>query len=248
MPTVLEPKETKPQLVTPVSKEPEMFAAEIAMEEKSSGVLPLLFVAALVLVVGGAIVYFVRGANAKLTTPAATTAINGILNSQPPAVIKFSTGTLVSSVNEKATDPHYKLLAKIGILSVQPKAWNSIVSTMTPTGNQLLDTLNGVEKATNKKDNTITYVVPLAQRKLLAINEIKMLNPHMAQVDYTWQWVPNRLGRDFDATSEVVKGFNTWDRQTLINSYGVNFYGSAPTKVRIVLMQTKDDSWKPYVE
>jgi ribosomal protein L11 len=205
-------------------------------------------VAALVLVVGGAIVYFVKGANAKLTTPFATIAINQILKAQPPAVIKFSTGTLVSSVNEKATDPHYKLLAKIGVITVKPKAWNSIYSTMTPAGEKLLSTINGVEKGTNKKDNTVTYVVPLAERKLVEINDIKMINPHMAQVDYTWQWVPNRLGRDFDATGEVVKGFNTWDRQTLINTYGVNFYNAAPTKVRIVLMQTKDDSWKPYVE
>src|SRR5438105_339705 len=97
MPTVLEPKEVKSQVVTPTTTEPELFAAEIAMEEKSSSVLPLLFVAALVLVVGGAIVYFVRGANAKLTPEVATIAVNTILRGQPPAVIKFSTGTLVSS-------------------------------------------------------------------------------------------------------------------------------------------------------
>jgi hypothetical protein len=248
MPTVLEPKDVKPQPVTSATKEPELFAAEIAMEEKSSSFLPLLFIAALVLVVGGAIVYFVRGANAKLTPEVATTTVNTILKAQPPAVIKFSTGTLVSSVNEKPMDPHYKLLAKLGILTIKPKAWNSIYSTMNPAGEKLLSTINGVEKGTNKKDNTVTYVVPLAERKLLAINDIKMLNPHMAQVDYTWQWVPNRLGRDFDATGDVVKGFNTWDRQTLINTYGVNFYTATPTKVRIVLMQTKDDSWKPYVE
>jgi hypothetical protein len=247
MPTVTEPKETKPQLVTPAAKEPEIFAAEIAMEEKSSSVLPLLFVTALILVVGGAIVYFVRGANAKLSPAAATSTINELLKSQPEAVIKFSTGTLVSSVNEKPMDPHYKLLAKLGIVTIKPKAWNSIYATMTPAGEKLLSTLNGVEKGTNK-DGTITYKVPLAERKLVEISDVKMLNPHLAQVDYTWQWVPNRLGRDFDGTSEAVKSFNTWDRQTLINTYGVNFYSAAPTKVRIVLMQTKDDSWKPYVE
>ncbi len=247
MPTVIEPKEATPQLVTPAAKEVDIFAAEIAMEERSSSVLPLLFVTALVLVVGGAIVYFVKGANAKLTPAVASTAINQILKSQPPAVIKFSTGTLVSSVNEKPMDPQYKLLAKLGILTIKPKAWNSIYSTMTPAGEKLLGTLDGVEKGTNK-DGTVTYSVLLAQRKLVAIGDIQMLNPHLAQVDYTWQWVPNRLGRDFDATSEAVKSFNTWDRQTLINSYGVNFYNAAPTKVRIVLMQTKDDSWKPYVE
>ena len=36
MPTVIEPKseESKPQLVPPVSNEPELFAAEIAMEKQ----------------------------------------------------------------------------------------------------------------------------------------------------------------------------------------------------------------------
>ncbi len=247
MPTVVEPKESKPQLVTPLPKEPELFAAEIAMEEKSSSVLPLMFVAGLILVVGGAIYFFVRGANAKLTTPVATTAINEILKSQPPAEIKFTTGTVTSSVNEKPLDPHYKLLAKTGVLVTKPKSWNSIVSTLTPAGEKMLSNINGVEKATNK-DGTVTYLVPLAQRQLVEISNIKMINPHLAQVQYSWKWVPNRLGQEFDASSEAVKSFATWDRQTLISHYGVNFYSAAPTRVNIVLMQAKDESWKPYVE
>ena len=127
------------------------------MEEKSSSVLPLMFVAGLILVVGGAIYFFVRGANAKLTTPVATTAINEILKSQPPAEIKFTTGTVTSSVNEKPLDPHYKLLAKTGVLVTKPKSWNSIISTLTPAGEKMLSNIDGVEKATNK-DGTVTYL------------------------------------------------------------------------------------------
>jgi len=116
MPTVMEPKvneDEKSQPVTP-STEPELFAAEIEMENKSSGFLPLVFIFGLVLVVGGAIFYFVKGARDVLTVPVATTAINKILDAQGPATVRFSTGTVVSSLNEKPMDPHYKLLARPG--------------------------------------------------------------------------------------------------------------------------------------
>ena len=52
------------------------------MESKSSSALPLLLVAGLVVVVGGAIFYFVMGANTKLTTPGATIAVNAILRAR----------------------------------------------------------------------------------------------------------------------------------------------------------------------
>jgi hypothetical protein len=249
MPTVIEPKEqaTQSQPASNAVQEPELFAAEIAMESKSSSALPLLLVAGLVLVVGGAIFFFVKGANNKLTTQGATVAVNAILKGQGVATIKFSTGAVVSSMNEKPLDPHYKLLDKSGVLVVKPKSWNSIYSTLTPAGQKVLNTIDGIEKATNK-DGTVTYVVPLAERKLVSIDNVKMINPHMAQVDYTWRWEPNRLGEQFDASSNLVKSFSTWDRQTLINTYGVAFYSLPASKVSIVLMQTKDDSWKPYVE
>ncbi len=249
MPTMSDPevKEPKPQLVTPAAKEPELFAAEIEMEKKSSNLFPILFVTALILVVGGTIFYFVKGAREVLTKPAATAAVNSILQAQAPATIRFSTGLIVASMNEKPTDPHYKLLTKAGVLATKQKSWNSIVSELTPAGQKLLNEIDGVEKATNS-DKTVTYQVPLAQRKLVAIDNIEMIRPHLARVTYSWQWDPNRLGKEFDASGDLVKGFNTWDRGTLINSYGVNFYSAAPTKVTIVLMETKDGSWKPYVE
>jgi hypothetical protein len=83
---------------------------------------------------------------------------------------------------------------------------------------------------------------------LLQIDKVTMIKPHLARVDYTWKWVPNRLGREFDASGDLVHEFNTWDRATLIKTYGVDFYSGAPTKAGVVLMETKDGSWKPYVE
>ncbi len=249
MPTMSDPevKEPKPQLVTPEVKEPELFAAEIEMEKKSSSLFPILFVSLLVLVVGGTIYYFVKGAKETLTQPVATASVNQILKGQGAAVIRFSTGTIVASMNEKPTDPHYKLLTKAGVLATKQKSWNTIISALTPAGQKLLDGINGVQKTTNS-DKTVTYQVPLAERKLVAIDKIEMIRPHLARVTYSWRWEPNRLGQEFDASGELVKGFNTWDRGTLINSYGVDFYSAAPTHVTLVLQETKDGSWKPYVE
>ena len=250
MPTVIDPKVTEEessQLVAPASKEPELFAAEVEMESKSSSFLPLLLVAGLVFVVGAVVFYFVKGARDVLTVPVATTSINQILAAQGPATVRFSTGAVVSSVNEKPMDPHYKLLAKIGIVTTKPKGYNSLYVNLTDSGEKLLSTISGVQKATNP-DRTVTYLVPLAERKLVDINKVTMIKPHLAKVEYTWKWVPNRLGNEFDASGSLVKSFNSWDRATLIKTYGSDFYSAAPTKASIVLMETNDGTWKPYTE
>ena len=217
------------------------------MEKKSSNFGPLVMVLVLVLVVGGTIFYFVKTSREVLSVPVATNSVNQILQSQGGGKIHFSVGTIVSSVNEKPMDPHYKLLAKAGILTIKPKSWNSIYSTMTPAGEKVLGEIKGVDKGKNSDGNT-TYVVPLAERKIVAIDKITMIKPHLARVDYTWKWEANRLGKEFDASGDAVHSFNTWDRGTLIKDYGVDFYGAAPTKASVVLVETKDGTWKPYVE
>lgn len=249
MPTVMEPKaneDVKPEAAVRRT-EPELFAAEIEMEGKSSGIMPLLLIAGLLLVVGGAIYYFVKGARDVLTIPTATSTVSKILAAQGPATIRFSTGTVVSNVNEKPKDPHYTLLAKIGVVVTKPKGYSSLIVNMTDTGERLLGTITGVQKTKNP-DGTITYQVPLAERKLVDVNKVTMIKPHIAQVDYTWKWSPNRLGQEFDASGSMVKSFSTWDRSTLIKSYGVDFYSAGPTKSSIVLMEMSDGNWKPYTE
>lgn len=248
MPTVVD-QEVKQPLPQPESQAaPELFAAEIKMEEKSSSLLPLIFVLGLVIVVGGTIYYFIKGAREKLEMPAATAAVNQILKQQGPSVVRFSTGVVVSSMDEKPNDPHYKLLVKGGILETKPKGYNSIYSNMTPAGEKLLSGINGVEKVKNAKDNTVTYVVPLAQRQLVEVSKITMIRPHLARVDYSWKWVPNRLGQEFDAAGDLVKSFNSWDRATLIKDHGADFFNAPPARSSIVLMQDKNDNWVPYVE
>ena len=94
----------------------------------------------------------------------------------------------------------------------------------------------------------MTYVVPLAERKLVDVANVTMIKPHLARVEYSWKWDPNRLGIEFDASGSLVKSFSGWDRATLIKTYGADFYGAPPTKASIVLMETDNGTWKPYVE
>jgi len=249
MPTVIEPKseESKPQLVPPTSNEPELFAAEIAME-KQYNFFPLILIAGLVLVVGGTVYYFVKGARDVLTAPVATTTINQILKSQGPATIRFATGNLTSSVNEKPQDPHYKLLAKAGIVvTAKAKSANGLTVNLTDAGEKVLSTIEGVQKTKNA-DGTTTYLVPLATRQLVSVDKITMVKPHLAQLEYTWKWIPNRLGNEFEASGSLVKSFSTWDRATLIKTYGVDFYNAPPTKSGLVLMEADNGTWKPYTE
>lgn len=249
MPNVIDPeiKEPTNRSTTPTFQSPELFAAEVEMERKSSSLGPLIMVLALVAVVGGTIFYFFKTAREVLSVPVATNSVNEILKAQGGGKINFSVGTVVSSVNEKPNDPHYKLLAKAGILSVKPKSWNSIYSNLTPAGEKVLGEISGVEKG-KSPDGNVTYVVPLAERKIVQIDKVTMIKPHLARVDYTWKWVPNRLGKEFDASGDLVHTFNTWDRGTLIKNYGVDFYGGAPSKASVVLAETKDGVWTPYVE
>ena len=249
MPTVVDPEtkeQSNPSSASPV-QERELFAAEVEMERKSSDLGPLIMALALLAVVGGTIFYFFKTAREVLTVPVATSAVNDILKAQGGGQINFSIGTIVSSVNEKPMDPHYKLLAKAGILVIKPRSWNSIITTLTPAGEKLLGEIAGAEKSKNS-DGNVTYSVPLAERKIVQIDKITMIKPHLARVEYTWRWVPNRLGKEFDASGDLVHSFNTWDRGTLIKNYGVDFYSAAPTKTSIALAETKDGVWKPYVE
>ena len=156
MPTVVEPnvkEEATTQPVTPASNEPELFAAEIEMESKSSNFLPVVLILALILVVGGTIVYFVKGARDVLTVPVATTAVNQILKAQGPSTIRFSTGTIVPNINEKPQDPHYKLLAKLGIVTTKPKGYSSLIVALNPAGENLFKQITGVQKITNRRQD-----------------------------------------------------------------------------------------------
>lgn len=64
-----------------------------------------------------------------------------------------------------------------------------------------------------------------------------------ATAEFTWGWDPNEVGEMLDASGSLVKSFNTWDRGTLIDKYGVKFYHDAPTKAVIAFVRG-DGEWK----
>jgi hypothetical protein len=247
MATVSEPKsekEPKPQLVPPASSEPELFAAEIEMERKSHNFLPVLLALVLAALIAGVIYYVWKTAHNVLLPAEATTSISNILKTQAPATVTFSTG--VVHPNGGPQDPAYKLLSKAGVVVTKGKKGAATLTvTLTGPGENLLNNITGVKKVKDS-DNTTTYTVRLAERKLLSIDKITMVKPRVAQVAYTWKWEPNRLGKDFDAAGSLVQSFSNWDRQTLIQSYGVDFYNAAPSKAGIVLMQEDNGTWTRY--
>ncbi len=74
-----------------------------------------------------------------------------------------------------------------------------------------------------------------------------MVNPSLARVEYTWAWDPTKAGELFDASGPMVKGFSVWDRTTLIDKHGADFYHGAPTKTAIAL-ERSDKGWQVATE
>jgi len=219
-----------------------MFEAEVAMEKRSS-FLPMLLLVCLVAAIGGMITYVVL--QVRQRTPLSAQEANGIvaaaLQGPGPAIIHFRTGLVVSSVAEKPEDPNYRLLEKAGIVKLGKAPRGEFVA-LTTGGERLVTTIPGFKKW-KENDGTFTYQVPLAQRQLVSITAITMTAVNNANLEYTWKWVPNQMGDLFDAGGPLVKGFNLWDRQTLINKYEADFYHATPTKSTMALART-DQGWK----
>ena len=220
-----------------------MFEAEIEMERRSS-FLPLLLLACLVTAIAGMVTYVVFQVRARtpLSAQEASGVVAATLQGPGPAVLHFRSGLVVSSVAEKPGDPHYRLLEKAGIVKLAKAARGAELVSLTPAGERLLASIPGVKKW-KESDGTFSYQVPLAQRELVRVTDVAMTSVNTATVSYEWKWVPNQLGNLFDAGGPEVKGFNLWDRQTLINKYQADFYHATPTKSTLALART-DSGWK----
>jgi len=216
-----------------------MFEQEIEMEKKESSIVPLLLIVTLIVAVVGVALYFVAESRKVLTTAEAAPVILASLENQGQATLRFQTGTLAATDGPR--DPHYRLLEKAGYLKIgKDVKWKTPVS-LTSQGEAFLSDLAGVKKSRNKDGNDV-YVVPLAQRKLLEIGKITMLTPSKATVEYTWKWETNKAGDLLDAAGPAVKAFNAWDRSSLIDKHGANFYHDAPAKV-VVALAKSDKGW-----
>lgn len=218
-----------------------MFEQEIAMEKQQSSVLPLLLIIALIVSLVGVAAYYVIENRKVLASDDATRLVNASLKADEPATLRFATGAVISSVDEKPHDPHYRLLEKAGLLKIGKDTGRATEISLTPKGEAFFAAIPGVTKT--KKDKAENYIVPLAGRKLVGTPSVTTTSMGHATVEFNWAWEPNKLGEIFDASGTEVQSFNTWDRGTLIDKYGVKFYHGAPTKAALACVRG-DKGWE----
>jgi hypothetical protein len=219
-----------------------MFEDEIELEKRSSSVVPLLLIIALIVSILGVAGYYVWESRKVLTSEEATQLVTRVMKAQGPATIHFHVGNVPVSVDEKPRDPHYRLLEKAGLIKVGKDQGRITPVLLTSAGEKLLSEIPGVQKAKDK-DNTDVYVVPVADRKLVDVPKVTMQGPTHARVTYAWRWEPNQVGELFEASGSLVKSFNTWDRGALIQKYGANFYHGGPTQTSLPLLKG-DKGWQ----
>ncbi len=220
-----------------------MFEQELEMEKKESSLVPLLLILCLAGVIVGSIVYWVLQMRKTVTPEQASAVITDFYKKQGPVTLHFHTGAVHASVNEKPRDPHYRLLEKAGLLKLSSGKGDVVNVALTPKGAEVLQSIPEFSKR-DDPDGTVAMFVPLASRKLVQVGAVKMNGPSAAVVEYTWKWEPTAVGDLFDANSPVIKGFNIWDTQTLIQKYDANFYHGEPTKTAIRLVKGDDNVWK----
>lgn len=205
-----------------------MFEEELELEKKNSSLIPMLLVGAVLCAIGYGIYYFITDTARKLSVEQATPLAQAVVKQMKPPVLDFHTGTVVYGMKENPSDPHFKLLAKAGLVTVKPVGDPrlKINVTLTDKGKQLIESIPGVQKK-DDKENTVEYMVPLADHTFDKVSKVTMQGTTHAVVDYSWTWSPNELGKLLDADGELVKSFGVWERQTLIDKYGAKFYTSA---------------------
>lgn len=220
-----------------------MFEAEVEMERRSS-FLPLLLMMCLLAGIVGLAAYVLLQVRSRtpLNAQEAKGFVTATLQGPGPAIIHFRTGLVRASAEEKPENPNYRLLEKAGIIKMSKAPHGAVQVTLTPAGERLLTSLPGFKK-TKEADGTFLYRAPLAQRQFLSIAGVTPIGDNTATVDYNWKWVPNPLGDVFDAGGPLVKSFNMWDRQTLINKYEVDFYNGGQTRSTLALVRS-DGGWK----
>jgi len=218
-----------------------MLEEEIKMQRESSYFVPLALVVVLIAVIVGTIGYFVVPGK-SLSQEQAAGLVSAYLAGQGPATVHFHVGVLQPSMDEKIRDLHYRLLEKAGILKLGKSKGEAINVAFAPEGERRLAAIPGVVKTKNS-DGTDAYTVPLAEHQLAAVSKVTMSGRDVAVVQFTWKWTPNELGNAFDAAGPLVKSFNTWDRSTLIQKYGVAFYHVEPAQAALTFVRA-DKGWK----
>jgi hypothetical protein len=222
-----------------------MFEAEVEMEKRSS-FGPLILVIALLVSILALVAYVFMQSRQHLAPAEAEKVVSTLLHAQGPASVQFHGGLVVPSVSDRPTDPHYRLLEKAGLVKIGKTQGRAVPIMVSAVAEHEFAAIPGFKKWKDK-DNTDIYFVPLAERRLVEVSKVTMKSPTVAQVEYAWKWDPNKIGEIFDASGSTVKSFNTWDRATLIQKYGANFYHAEPTRVSLTLVRG-DKGWQVATE
>jgi hypothetical protein len=223
-----------------------MFEDEIKMEEKSSNWIPMAMAMGLVVALVGGLVYFIMESKRTVSEAEAQQLAGAVLKAQGPGLVHFHVGQVKPSVDEKPYDPHYKLLAKAGVVTLGKPTDKGINVELTTAGKDLLDQIGAKEE--KNPDGTEAYTAPLANRELVKVTKIDMLNPGRANIAYEWKWAPNSLGLDFDINSPEMQSLTNWDRLTLIQKYGAAYYKEGKIKNDSIALVWDDQKkqWKLY--
>ncbi len=219
-----------------------MFEAEIEMEKKSSNWLPLVLIILLAAAVLGGIGYLYYQYTRGGLTPDQAAVVLGDSLKVRPARTHFHTGTVVPSVDEKPDGAHYRLLQKAGLVKIAPGKGTAKVITLTAGGEKLISAFPEF-KPSKEQDGTELYDLPLADRKLVSVSKVTMNGLSAANVEYTWKWEPTELGNLFDAAGTAFNTFPAWDRQSLIDKYGADFFHADPAKATVRMIKT-DKGWQ----
>jgi hypothetical protein len=224
-----------------------MFEQELEMEQRQSSVVPLLLIIAMIMAFVGVAGYYVVQNRKVLPTAEASSLIASSLKQDGPITFQFKVGPVIGSVQDRPHDANYRLLEKAGLITIGKDQGRITPITMTAAGAKLFAEIPGVNQTKDPKDATTSYVVPVAVRTLVGTPIVTMTGMGRATAEFTWGWDPNKMGEMLDASGPLVKGFNTWDRGTLIEKYGVKFYHGQPTKAVMTFVRG-DNGWKVSAE
>ncbi len=215
-----------------------MFEEELELEKKEGGGFgPVIVIVLLVGLLVGGIGYVVWQGTRTLKPEEAANVLTAALQQRGPATVRFQTGHLTYSNSvDSLTDPQYKLLEKLGILTAKTQKNGSMDVALTPEGEKRISAFPELKKKEDK-DGTVLYVVPLAKPMLIGVDKVNKLSPSSAEVEYSWKWQANDLGAEFDAAGPAVQAFSTYERSVLIQKYGADFYNAKPQAVMVKMVK-----------
>lgn len=222
-----------------------MFEEEIKFEEKQSNIIPLLMIVTLVVGVLGVLGYFILESRRTVSDEQALQAGQAMIAAQGPEKVHFHVGFVRPSPDEQPFDPHYRLLAKAGLVKLSKPTYKGMDVKLTPAGEAMLKAMAAEEE--KNKDGTVAYTMTLAERKFIRVVKVEMVSPQKAVVEYEWSWQPTQMGLIFDADSPEMKALPIYDAALLMQKYGSTYFKDSKVKTTafVLLWDEEARQWRP---